>query len=150
MENARQLEVNLYPRAPGMSVSLEVLRGAEKRTFVVTVAERAGDPSRFADRVSPQKNAVERLGILGLDLDDELAALLPSLRARAGVLVATSDLRSGVGLAPGDVIYSVNQQSVKGVESLREALARLGPETPLVLQIERGSELRFLQVELEP
>jgi serine protease Do len=151
MENARQLEVNLYPRAPGTSVNLEVLRGAEKRTFVVTVAERAGDPARFADRVNPDKNAVERLGILGLDLDDEeLASLLPSLRARAGVLVAASDPRAGAGLLPGDVIYSINQQSVKGVVSLREALGRLAAGAPLVLQIERGGELRYVLVEPEP
>ena len=109
---------------------------------MVTVAERAGDPERFADRVSPEKNAVERLGILGLDLDDDdRAAMLPGLRARAGVVVATADPRGGRGaLVPGDVIYAVNQDSVTGIETLRQALARVKAGTPLVLQA--GAERR--------
>jgi serine protease Do len=148
MENARQLEVNLYPRAPGGSVGLEVLRGAERRSFVVTVAERAGDPSRFLDRVTQERNAVERLGMLGLELDEAILALLPGLRARAGVLVTTADRRSGV--APGDVIYAVNQESVTTVEGLRQALSRVDGRSPLVLQVERDGELQFLVIDPEP
>jgi serine protease Do len=150
MENARQLEVDLYPRVPGGSVSLEVLRGAERLTYVVTVAERLGDPERFADRVSPERNSVARLGVLALDLDETVAQMLPPLRARAGVVVATADGRTGPDpLMPGDVIYSVNQEPVSGVESLRQALDRVRSGGPVVLKVERGGELRFLILEPE-
>ena len=150
MENARQLEVDLYPRIPGGSVSLEVLRGAERLTYVVTVGERLGDPERFADRVSPERNAVARLGVLALDLDDTVAQLLPPLRARAGVVVATAGGRSEPDpLQPGDVIYSVNQEPVSGVERLREVLAQIKPGSPVVLQVERGGELRFVVLDPE-
>ena len=150
MENARQLEVDLYPRVPGGSVTLEVLRGAERLTYVVTVAERLGDPERFADRVSPERNSVARLGVLALDLDETVAQMLPPLRARAGVVVATADGRTGSDpLRPGDVIYSVNQEPVTGVESLRQALDRVRSGGPVVLKVERGGELRFLILEPE-
>jgi serine protease Do len=150
MENARQLEVNLYPRVPGASVTLEVQRGTQRMTFVVPVAERPGDPARFADRVSSERNTVARLGVLALDLDDVVARLLPPLRARAGAVVATVDARSEPDpLQPGDVIYSVNQEPVASVESLRAVLARLKPGSPVVLQVERGGELRFLVLEPE-
>ena len=150
MENARQLEVDLYPRVPGGSVTLEVLRGAERLTYVVTVAERLGDPERFADRVSPERNSVARLGVLALDLDETVAQLLPPLRARAGVVVATADGRTGPDpLMPGDVIYSLNQEPVTGVESLRQALDRVRSGGPVVLKVERGGELRFLILEPE-
>jgi len=150
MENARQLEVDLYPRVPGGSVSLDVLRGAQRLTYVVTVAERLGDPERFADRVSPERNSVPRLGVLALDLDDTIAQMLPPLRARAGVVVATADGRSGPDpLLPGDVIYSINQEPVSGVERLRAVLAQLKPGSPVVLQVERGGELRFLVLDPE-
>ena len=148
MENARQLEVDLYPRAPGGSVSLEVLRGAERLPFVVPIEERPRDPARFADRVSPDRNAVAGLGVLALDLDENVALLLPPLRAKAGVVVATADGRAGPDpLEPGDVIYSVNQDPVTGVESLRQALARVRSNAPMVLKVEREGELRFLVVE---
>ncbi|HVD78865.1 MAG TPA: trypsin-like peptidase domain-containing protein [Vicinamibacteria bacterium] len=150
MENARQLEVDLYPRVPGGSVTLEVLRGAERLTYVVTVAERLGDPERFADRVSPERNSVARLGVLALDLDETVAQMLPPLRARAGVVVATADGRTGPDpLMPGDVIYSLNQEPVTGVESLRQALDRVRSGGPVVLKVERGGELRFLILEPE-
>jgi serine protease Do len=150
MENARQLEVDLYPRAPGGSVSLEVQRGAQRLTYVIPVAARPGDPARFADRVSSERNSVPRLGVLALDLDDVVAALLPPLRARAGAVVATVDGRSEPDpLQPGDVIYSVNQEPVTGVERLRELLAQLKPGSPVVLQVERGGELRFVVLEPE-
>jgi serine protease Do len=150
MENARQLEVDLYPRVPGGSVTLEVLRGAERLTYVVTIAERAGDPERFADQVSPERNSVARLGVLALDLDEAVAQMLPPLRARAGVVVATADGRAGPDpLLPGDVIYSVNQEPVSGVESLRAVLAQLKPGSPVVLQLERGGELRFVVLDPE-
>jgi serine protease Do len=148
MENARQFEVDLYPHAPGDRVSLEVMRGTQRFPCVVTIAERPGDPERFADRVSSERNAVARLGILALDLDDSLVGLLPSLRAQAGVVVATADGRSGSDpLQSGDVIYSVNQEPVAGVEKLREVLARLKAGDPVVLQIERDGVLRFVTVE---
>jgi serine protease Do len=150
MENARQLEVDLYPRPPGGKVNLEVLRGAERLTFVVPIEERPRDPARFADRVSPDRNAVAELGVLALDLDDSIALLLPPLRAKAGVVVATANARaSSDPLQPGDVIYSVNQDPVTGVESLRQALARVRPNAPMVLKVERDGELRFVVVEPE-
>jgi len=150
MENARQLEVDLYPRPPGGSVNLDVLRGTERLTFVVPIEERPRDPARFADRVSPERNAVAGLGVLALDLDDSVALLLPPLRAKAGVVVATADGRAGPDpLEPGDVIYSVNQEPVTGVESLRQALGRVRPSAPVVLKVEREGELRFLVFEPE-
>src|SRR5579863_2883993 len=58
MENARQLEVNLYGRLIGEKVPLEILRGDQKLTFEVEVIERDDDPMRFADLVNPEKNII--------------------------------------------------------------------------------------------
>jgi serine protease Do len=152
MENARQLEVNLYHRAVGGTVSLEVRRGAHTLTFIATVTERPRDPDRLADTVSPERNAVPRLGLLALDLEEVQAQLPGPLRARAGVVVAAAapDGSSGSdALLPGDVIYSVNQEPVAGVEKLRELLARLKPSDPVVLQLERNGGLRFVTFEAE-
>jgi serine protease Do len=147
MENARQLEVNVYRRVPGSRVGLEVLRGTEKRAFWVTVAERPGDPERFADRIDPKLNAIDRLGVMAIDLDEQVMAMLPGLRARAGVVVATVDARAASALQPGDVVYAVNVGLVKDVAGLKDALGRLDPSAPVVLQVERDGELRYVTVE---
>ena len=89
-ENARQFLVNLYPHAVGDAVRVEVLRGTERRTVPVAVVERPDDATRLADLVSPERNVVARLGILGLDLDESLERMLGPMRARAGVVVAAT------------------------------------------------------------
>lgn len=150
MENARQLEVNLYRHAVGDIVNVDVLRGSRRLSFGVVVEERPDDPDRFAEMVSPEDNIVDDIGILALDLDEKVARRLPALRAQAGVVVAA---RAGDApswrdpLLPGDVIYALNQESVTSVAALRAALSRLRPEEPVVLQVERAGELRFIVLE---
>jgi serine protease Do len=152
MENARQFEVNLYRRVPGTAVPLEVLRGSEKRSLLVTVSERPRDPDGLRGLVSPERNLVPRLGILALDLDDTVAKLLPQTRSKSGVVVAAA---TGDGPAwadapqAGDVIYFVNRESVSGVEELRDRLAKLKVGDPLVLLVERSGGLVYLSAELD-
>jgi serine protease Do len=151
IENARQFHVNLYPHAVGDTVRLEVLRGAERRTFDVTVAERPGDAGRLADLVTPERNVITPLGILAIDLDDGIARTLGPLRARGGVVVAAAVPGGGAvadPLVPGDVIYSLNQRPVTGLDSLRAALAALAAGAPAVLQVERQGRLRFVSFDL--
>lgn len=152
MENARQLEVNLYARPVGQAVTLEVLRGNDRLTRRVEVAERSGDPDRFATLVTPDKNVVAVLGILALDLDETLLRMLPPLRASAGGVVAAAAPDApawGDPLLPGDVIYALNQDPVPTLARLRELLAARVPGAPVVLHVERAGELRYLAFELE-
>jgi serine protease Do len=53
MENARQLDVNLYRRAPGETVTLSVRRGSLSLDVPVRVDERPEDPDRFLSLVTP-------------------------------------------------------------------------------------------------
>jgi serine protease Do len=152
MENARQLEVNIYQRAAGQPVVLEALRGAERLTVRVPVTERPGDRARFATLVTPEHNVVPALGILGLDLTEDLLRLLPPLRARAGVVVAAAAPDGPAAREPleaGDVIYTLNQEPVVSLARLRERLAALPPGAPVVLHIERDGELRYVAFEVE-
>jgi serine protease Do len=150
-ENARQFLVNLYPHTVGDTVIVEVQRGTERRKVPVTVVERPSDPARLADLVSPERNVVARLGILGLDLDEALLRMRGPLRARAGVVVAAAAPDSGSmqdPLRPGDVIYTLNQQSVTGVESLRGLLAKVSLGQAVVLHVERAGEMRYIGFEM--
>jgi serine protease Do len=152
MENARQLDVNVYQRALGDVVTLEVVRSGVRLRFEVTVLERPKDPDRFTSLVTPERNLVSRLGVLALELDEDLLRIAGPLRGREGVLVAA---RSGNGsgseddLRPGDVVYAINGVSVRDLRELRQAVGRPAPGEALVLQVERGGELLFVVVELE-
>ena len=152
MENARQLEVNLYRYAAGQKVNVEVQRGDQKLTMAVVVAKRDDDPQRFADMVDPTKNLVPKLGVLGIAIDKRLAALLPDLRNSYGIVVAARAGDSPYGsdvLSLGDVIYSVNTVPVTNVEALNQALDTLKETDALVLQVERDGRLMYISLEME-
>ena len=152
MRDARQFELNLYRYRVGQKVSLELLRGDMKLSVDVPVEEREDDPQRFADMVDRAKNTISRLGILGIEIDRQIAEMLPDLRKKYGVVVAArygDSPYSGDSLVLGDVIYSVNTTPVTSVQALRAALDALKETDPLVMQVERRGRLRFVTMTIE-
>ncbi len=151
MENGRQFEVNLYRRAAGDVASLEVLRDGQRMKFPVAVAERDDDPMRFADLVSPERNVIERLGVLALDVTPAVSQALGGLRRNGGALVAMRAMNAAAvyGLQPGDVIFAVNGTPVNGLVALRTVIGRMPAHAPCVLQIQRQGQLMFVSFEIE-
>ena len=150
MENARQFDVNLYRRAPGDSVTVSVRRGQQTIEAKVPVVPRPDDTERLQALVTPEKNLIPRLGVLGLELDEELLRVAGPLRGREGVVVAArAGGADGDELRAGDVIYSVNGVSVLGLAELRSAVAGAAPGQPLVLHVERAGTLLYVVIENE-
>jgi serine protease Do len=152
LRDARQLELEIFRFPMRQKVTLDVLRGSDHLNLEVPVIESADDPTRFADLVNPEDNLIPRLGILGIGIDKKLAQLLPELRNSYGVVVAagsTTDLTSGTGLHPGDVIYSVNGTIVTTVAALKSKLDSYKTGDPVVMQVERSGVLMFVTLELE-
>jgi serine protease Do len=101
----------------------------------------------------PRENLVPRLGILGVNLDRRVAEMLPAMRVRSGVVVASTvanaiDSHDG-GLASGDIIYSVNRTPVRTISELRAALDEMKDGDAVVLQLERRGELVYLAYTVE-
>jgi serine protease Do len=153
MENGRQFQVGLYRHVVGDIVTLNVLRDGKILEIAAAVVERLDTFSGLPEPPDPRQNMVPRLSILGLDLNRRIAEMLPALRVRSGVVVASTvdgaiDTREG-GLAAGDIIYAINRKPISGIEELRAALDELKPGDPVVLQIERRGELMYLTFTLE-
>jgi serine protease Do len=133
MQNARQLEVNVYRKAVGDTVTLGVRRGDVMLSLPVPVVERLEDPNRFAGLVTPERNLIARLGILGIEIDGSVARLLPSLRGEDGVVVASrAALAPPDGPEAGDVIYAIN--GVLAVNLMRQPIRSLAVCMVLVLR----------------
>lgn len=150
LDNARQFQVALYRKTIGAGVVLDVLRGDRPMRCVPLVRERPDDPASLAQLVAAGDTVVEPLGILALDLDAQLSLRLPRLRARAGVVVAAGTATAAFSddpLQPGDVIYTLDGESVTSVASLRERLRARDGRRPIVLQVERDGELRYVAVD---
>lgn len=153
MENGRQLQVNLYRHFVGDVTTLEILRDGQTMKVPVAMSEREDALSGLSASTDPRQNLVPRLGILGVTLDQQIAALLPVQRVRSGVVVASTvagaiDALEG-GLAAGDVVFAVNRKAIAGLGEFRAALNQLKTGDPVVLQLERRGELMYLAFTIE-
>jgi serine protease Do len=103
--------------------------------------------------VTGPDNLVNRLGILGVTINDQLRdAIGNDLRIDSGVLVAARTPTAtllGEGPQPGDVIHAVNGVPVKDLAELKRVLHALKAGDALVLQVERSGLLNYLVLELE-
>ncbi len=152
MENGRQFDVNLYQRRIGEKVTIEYLRHGETRALDVPVVERANDPARLADLVRPQENLIPTLGLLVVDLDGRVAAMLPQLRSRSEVVVVARAVNGPAwqnAFNPGDVIYAINGVRIRQLSELRSVTEKLSIGDAVVVQVQRGAELQYIPFEID-
>ena len=138
---------SLYMHGSGDHAKLEVLRGADHLQLDISLAERPHKVDSLADSVDPVKNLVSHLGILGIELNPDLAHSLPDLRIPSGVIVAAKTLGAGTAEVPlqtGDVIHGLNGTTVTSMADLRAGLAKLAPGDAVALLIERFGQLIYV------
>jgi S1-C subfamily serine protease len=146
-----EFTASLYLHPPQQVLPVDVLRGMEKRSFTVS-ALRAHDTGAFGSAPDLTKSHVQPLGILGLDVDEKLRALLPHVRMDTGIMVigrAPGFDSVDAGLRVGDVIHSLNGTSIESVAQLKSAVAQLKPGDSVVLRIERLGQFQYLAFEIE-
>ena len=137
---------SLYMHGAGERVNLQVLRGSDQVQLQVPLMERPHKTDNLTDLVDPEKNLVRRLGILGIELDLNLAQSLPDLRIPTGVIVAakTVGAQQEVPLQSGDVIHALNGTTITTLAGLRESLTKLNIGDPVALLIERFGQLQYV------
>jgi serine protease Do len=133
-------------------VKIVVLRGGTERTLAVKAVEEKTDLDAIADKnAGPQANLVPELGIMGLEIDANIAAQAKGLRDLWGVIVLAraAGAAGEVPLQPRDVIRSLNNQPTVSLRSLRELLKGLKPGAPVTLQIQRDGRLMYVSFTLD-
>ncbi len=133
-------------------LELEVLRGGEKVSLEVPVVEQRGEMDRLADSLDPVKDLVPLLGIIGVQIDAKISALVPDLRMASGVIVAARTAFGATvdsGLETGDVIHELNGVTIISLETLITGVKQLKPGDSVALQIERDGQLQYLAFEME-
>jgi S1-C subfamily serine protease len=118
----------------------------------VPVLTQKHDVDQMLDMVDPEKNLVRKIGILAIDIDDRIAAILPELRIKSGAVVVANTTYSravDVGLRPGDVIHSVNSKPVSNLADLQKEISAFNTGSAVVLQVERADGMDFVAFEME-
>ncbi len=152
MENARQLQVNLYSVPVDSLVEVEVLRKGRTFRRRVKVTELPNDPDRFAALVNREVATIPQIGVMGLQIDTKVRDMLPATRRPRGILVANviaSAGRPAGVLENGDIIYTVNRTPVTTLDEIKGALAHTKPGDTVVLQVERAEKLRYVELTVD-
>jgi serine protease Do len=108
--------------APGTSMTLEVLREGKRVAATVTVDEA---DKRTEARRPPPREPVDPLGVAVRPVP---AHLLREMELRGGVEVTFVETASPAwdgGVREGDVILSVNRETVRSIDDYRKAVSRL-------------------------
>jgi len=151
VDNIPYLSFHLMTLEAGDKIHLEVQRRTDHLTFDVPVAVPPHQVDQMALLANPDNSLVRPLGILGVEIDDSIAAQLPGLRDPHGILVVarSAEYTSEAPLTTGDVIRSVNGLGVATLDDLRTALKAIPVGAPIALQIQRNNGLLFLAFRLE-
>jgi serine protease Do len=142
---------HLMSRESGDKVHLDVLRGNLRLGFDVALMEPPKDMDQITALADPEKSLVPTLGILVLEIDKRIAAMLPELRDPFGIIVAAraAGATAEVPLTTGDVIRTLNGEPMTTLDRLRNALKNLPPGAAVVLQIQRDQKLMFVAFTLD-
>jgi serine protease Do len=139
-------------RSPDAVVDAEILRGTQRLSLKIPVMQERNQADESLDLSDPSKSLVPRLGIFGVEITDQLAEHLPSLRIPSGVIVAAMAanlLEVETDLQPGDVIHALNNQKIETLNGLRAALQAMPSGAPGVLQIERDGKFMYITFEMD-
>jgi serine protease Do len=135
----------------GSKVRIEVLRNKDRLAFDVPVIQAPHEMDQVASLADPEKNLVRPLGIIGIEIDRKIAAMVDGLRDPFGIIVVARATEAGadIPLTVADVIRTLNGQPMTTLDRLRSALGALQPGAPGVLQIQRDQRLLYLALTLD-
>ena len=145
--------VNYYFRLRDSTepVQMMVLRGTTQRELRITAVEEKSEFDSMSSMADPEKHLVPQLGILGLEIDKNIAAIATGLRDPHGIIVMAraAGANAIVPLQPRDVIRSVNNKPVFTLAQLRDLVQEIKPGTPVTLQVQREGRLTFVSFVFE-
>jgi serine protease Do len=132
-------------------VQLVVLRGAAEQKLSVVPVEERSDFDSLAGDADPEKNLITELGIVGVEIDQRIAASATGLRVPYGVIVMAraAGAAGEVPVQPKDVIRSFNNRRIATLQALRDEARALKPGAPVTLQIQREGRVMYVSFTLD-
>ena len=152
VESLPELESNLYLKAPGDHVKIQAQRRQQLINVEFALEEHIEEANPDARPTNPDKSLIAELGILGVDVDRELAKALPGIREASGVLISGKTKlaeRLQIELRTGDIIHTLNRKPIRDLNGLRHEIKNLKPGDAVVLQVERKRKLLYVAFEMD-
>jgi serine protease Do len=132
-------------------VKLVVLRDGVQQGLNIAAVEERSEFDSVSAQADPEKSLVSELGILGVEIDQRIAAAATGLRDPYGIIIVAraAGAASEVPLQPRDVIRMVNNKKMSTLQDLRQAMQGLKSGSSVTLQIQREGRLMYVPFTLE-
>lgn len=135
--------------APASKIVLKVMRDGNTREIAVILAER---PTAMAQS-NPSQNQQQSQETLGIDVQTLTKDLAERFGYALGEGVIVTRVTPGspaaeAGIQPGDLIQSVNQQSVSSVDEFNKAVGAT-KDNKVLLLVKRGQYSQFVVVQFD-
>jgi serine protease Do len=132
----------------GDMVTVQLYRDGQDIELEMVTAPRPKDVTALRGDTEQEEEAGEELTftseMLGLEVADITPALKGEYKLQENEGVVVTDVRigssaAGVGIAPGDIIMSVNRQTISSVAQFEEILSAMSPGDAVLLRIRHGA-----------
>jgi len=127
----------------GQALDVALNRDGVAMSATLTAVAMPHDCTREATLASSSGEFVEPLGVLASAIPSDEVETHGGYAVVVTARVATPSF-DVAGLAPGDIVRSVNKATVTSVVGLRSAVERIAPGEAVVLQVERDGRLTFI------
>jgi serine protease Do len=147
IKDSQELPLMVGETPVGRTVSVKIIRDHSTRVLAVTIT-----PSREEEiektMAEEEQPPAEAGAALGLEVENTTSplALQLGIREKVGVMITQVQPGSsadGAGLRRGDIILEVDRRVVKDVDGYKQAMARTGNNSVLLL-IERSGSTLFV------
>jgi serine protease Do len=142
----------LYLHPTDQVLKIGVLRGANARSFNVSVKVYHENIDELADIPDLQKSLIRKLNIFVTDLDSKVRPLLHGARSDSGVVVVapiSGPNALDTGLEAGDIIRAIDRTTLQTTSQFEVLVRHLRSGDPVVLQVERRGKLEYIAFEME-
>ena len=155
--NTTELQKLVAATKPGTTIPLKVVRNGKEQTLRATVeeldldAERGGRQSRNNEKEQPEEQGQDSFGLTLGTLTPQMARRLQMPSGQAGAVITDVDDNgpsAGI-LRQGDVILSVNGQSVSSAADAGRELQKIASGRIARILVWRGDGEVFLTVKKE-
>lgn len=130
---------------PGVNAPMEVWRKGKTITLAVKVGELPStDEVASAQEEAPQPSPTDALGLKVAPVPD---AMRDKLKIHGGVQVSEAeDPAATAGLAPGDIILTINDQDITGPEQYAKVVAGLNKSRAAAVLVMRGDQSQWVTI----
>jgi len=160
VDDARVLRLMVSAMAPGSQVNMRIIHNGQMKTTVLTLgdlskAEAAAAPKTppvepQSARQKPSPGEQPRLGVAIAEMTPQIAQDLKVPESTKGVVIANVEEgspASEAGLQTGDIIQQIDRKPVATIGDFRASITQHSATTPILLQVNRQGNSRFVAVE---